>query len=286
MTGLMWYFSLAAIGIGMAVYSIYKKGNFAFYSLFYIFTSCVTFTIEFFVLVVFEGYIYKPGIVAAFFGDSILGHVILNTTLWPGTAVMISAFSLRFRSFIIIITGFVVAEYLFIRLGIYEQNWWKLYTSAILVYLYCVLTKMWFNTLKKRWDRFSKHITLFFVAFFFIQVPSALLMVFGKQYVSLGWTDDMYRNTSLFLVIYHVLIAFSFTFFTVTYKKWHLKLVPILIFLLCDSLLIHFNILHLRNGWSLLHLTAIQVLELLLYILYVNYISKHMSIRNNRLHAV
>jgi len=98
MASILWYYLLAIIGVGITAHTIYKKRDIielSTFLVFYLFATCTTWIGEFIVLGLLNGYAYKPGIYTDLWAENILGHLILNSTLYPGTAILVAAYFLR-----------------------------------------------------------------------------------------------------------------------------------------------------------------------------------------------
>lgn len=150
MSSLFWYICLAIIGVGIAVFSIYKKRHtykIATLVVFYLFAASITWIGEFIALGIFNGYAYayKPGLFTDPWAENLTGHLLLNSTIWPGAATLMVAYSLGYGWFPLITAPFIVAEYLFVELGIYEQHWWKYYMSVIIVVSFLTISRKWFT---------------------------------------------------------------------------------------------------------------------------------------------
>lgn len=99
MSNLFWYNFLAIIGVGIAAFCMYKKRGrteFSTWIMFYLFALSITWLGEFTVLGLFNSYAYRPGVFPDPWAENLVGHLILNSTLWPGTAVLVVAYSLGY----------------------------------------------------------------------------------------------------------------------------------------------------------------------------------------------
>ena len=99
MSSIFWYCLLAIIGVEVATFTVYKKRDIAKFStflVFFLFATCVTWIGEFVVLGLFNSYSYKTGIFTSPWAQNLLGHLILNSTLYPGTAILVAAYSLGY----------------------------------------------------------------------------------------------------------------------------------------------------------------------------------------------
>lgn len=274
MSSICWYFIVAVIGVGIAAFTLYKKKNISIFIAFYLFAASITFLGEYFALAIFNGYAYKPGVFMDYFKENILGHLILNTTLYPGIAILIVAFSLSYSRIFLISVAFVLIEVLFVKLQIYEQHWWRYYMTDIAIFLYGIIVKKWFTKLNQHMNGFPRYITFYFIFELIIHSPFVFLLLSRKIYFSFGWDENIYRDSTLLSVIYHSFLSFICVFFVCFLQKSFWKMVPILIFLLSDLILIRMNILVIQDGWNFFYLALIRTICLVTCILLEKYTLK------------
>lgn len=147
MSNLFWYNFLGIIGLGFTAFSIYKKRcltELSTWIVFYLFATSITWLGEFTVLGLFSSYAYKPGMFTDPWAENLLGHLILNSTLWPGMAILVTSYSLGYQWICLLSAGNVLIEYLFVKFGMYEHHWWEYYMTACAVVLFLPLVKKWF----------------------------------------------------------------------------------------------------------------------------------------------
>lgn len=110
----------------------------------------------------------------------------------------------------------------------------------------------------------NRAVILYFIGFLIIHTPIPLLLLFGKQYYSLNlvenMVDDLYRSSTIFILVYHLVEAFLLVFFVAILKKCHWKLVPFIIAFLGQSTLASMNILIFLEGWKSLYTNLIYAL--------------------------
>lgn len=258
MTSLFLYGCLAAIGAGTGAFTIYKKRNTFKVStlvVFYLFAICITWIGEFTALGIFNGYVYKPGAFPDPWAENIVGQLLLNTTIWPGAATLAAAYSLGYGWKSVIVAFFIFAEYLFARLGIYEQHWWNYYMSAVIVVIFLYVSKRWFKKITEIRYGLPRVIILFFAMFVIIHIPAPLLLLFGKEYYNSGLIENMvgniYRSSTIFIFFYNLIETFLLVYFVCILDKWFWKLVPFIISFIGQSILAEMNILVFLNGWKL-----------------------------------
>jgi hypothetical protein len=269
MSSVFWFTSLAMIGIGMAAFSMYKKRcltELSTWIVFFLFATSITWLGEFTVLGLFNSYAYKPGLFNDSWAENLAGHLILNSTLWPGMAVLVAAYSLDYKWICLLSAGNVLIEYFFVKFGMYDQHWWKYYMTAIAVVLYLAITKKWFSLLNQKRYGLIRFLTLYFAAFVIIHLPFPLLLLSGKQFYYVDLAQNLYRSSTVFILFYHlvetfIVIAFSY------FKNWYWKLVPFISSFLGQIILVNRGILVFQDGWNLFYNLLIYVISITICIL-------------------
>lgn len=278
MPNLFWYSCLAVIGVGTAAFSIYtKRHTFRPSTLiaFYLFATSITWLGEFVALGIFNGYAYKPGLFPDIWEENLTGHLILNSTLWPGAATLIVAYSLGYGWISAVTAFFVFAEYLFVRLGIYCQYWWKYYMSAIIVVAFLLISRSWFVEMDRSRRGLVRAVTFFFIGLVIIHLPMPFLLLAGKQYYRMefiaGLVGNPYRTSIMFIFTYHMIECILLVFFVCMQKKRYFKLVPYITAFAGQTLLAKMNILRFQGGWNLLYTILAYALTLTVFILVEKY---------------
>lgn len=277
MLSIYWYCCLAILGVGIAAFSIYKKRHIIQVSTFigfYIFSLSITWIGEFVALGIFNGYAYKPGKFIDPWAQNLLAHLIINSTLWPGAATLVVAFSLGYGWMSFITGVFLLIEYLFAQLGIYEQHWWKYYMSAIIVFAFLVISKKWFAKMNHIRRGLIRNLTFFFIALAVIHVHSPILLLLGKKHYNVGIVENMYLSSTIFTFSFHIVQALILVIFVSILKKWYWKLVPLIIDFVFQSALLSMNILIFGEGWNLFYTMLFYAISLGFFILLEKYTLK------------
>lgn len=260
MPNLSWYICLSLIGMGIAAYSIYTKRNIYKVStlmVFFLFAAGITWIGEFIVLGLFNSYAYKPGLFADPWAENLLGHLILNATIYPSAAVVTVVYSLRFRGIALVSVLFILAEYLFLKLGLYEQHWWKFYMSAINIVVFLLISSCWFFKMNEKPYGLTRALTFYFVALLIIHTPAPILLLLGKQHYQIGfinnWASNFYLSSIIIVFIYHLVESFLLVLFVCVLNKWYWKIIPFIIPLVVQSTFVKTNILILDDEWKLIY---------------------------------
>jgi len=260
MSNTSWYICLTVICLGIAAFAIYSgKHDYKISTLimFFLFSASITWFGEFLVLGIFDSYAYKPGIASDQWAENLAGHLFLNTSMFPAAALLAVVYSLEYTGSALIIAGFILAEGLFMKLGIYEQHWWRYYMSCINTALFLSIVKKWFPRISPAKYDISRLLTLYFIGFLFLHTTSPLLLLMGKQHYSLGLitnaVGNMYRASIIFIFSYHMLETALMLVFVCVLDRWYWKLVPFIVIFAGQSILARLNILVLQNGWKLIY---------------------------------
>lgn len=278
MSNIAWYVGIAVISLIFAVYAIFfKKHAYKISTLlmFYLFSAAITWIGEYVVLGLFDSYAYKPGLFQDPWAQNLLANLLLNTTMFPAASVSMMAYSFRygFIGFVSII--FVLAEYLFVKLGLYEQHWWRYYMSAINVIAFMLISSNWFHKMNRQRSGKTRAITFFFIALIVVHTPTPILLLLGKQHAQISFinrlVDNFYRSSTIIAFAYHLVVSFIFVIFICVLKKWYWKLIPFIFSITVLSVSAKMNILVMDNGWKLAYTLLIQQLLIVAFILLEKY---------------
>lgn len=281
MKNILWYICLAIIGVCSAAYAIYKKRH--IYKIttllvFYIFAASLAWIGEFIVLGLFNSYAYKTGVLSDTWAQNLFGHLILNTTLYPAAAIVMVAFSFRYGWISFVAAFFTLIEYLFVKLGLYEQHWWRYYMTIITVVTILSIDNKWFVKITKRCHGSTRAITFYFVAMLIIHIPAPILLLLGKQYYRINLINNLFVNLYLSSIIiiffYHLIEAFLLVLCTCILKKWYWKVMPFIISIVAQSLFVKMGILIIGNGWNLVYTLFFYEIFIAIFILIEKYTLK------------
>lgn len=274
MPNLFWYICLAVTGVGITAISMYLKRNTYRVStliVFYLFAAGTAWIGEFIVLGLFDSYAYKTGFFDNPWAQNLLGHLLLNTTVYPAVAVVMAAFSLRFGWISTVTAFYLVIEYLFVKQGLYEHHWWRYHMTAITTIVFLAIAKLWFDKLILKQYGAIRTITFYFVAMLIVHTPAPVLLLMGKLHYSLGFVDnyfkDLYLSSTIIIFFYHMFECFLLVIFTCVLKKWYWKIVPFVISIAVQSLFVKVNILVFNEDWGLFGTLVIYELFIAAFIM-------------------
>jgi hypothetical protein len=262
----------------MFIYICKKKGTLSSV-LFLLSLVELAYLIETVIYIYGGSYEYHPNIVKnGGFYDSNAGAVVSNLFTIPVIAAFIASFQLKWP-WIALFTGLLaLIEWLFIELGIYTLNWWKIgYTSFGLFFVFFPTAKLIYRKIMQPSKGFWHSLFLFLctapILANFQIFPIILLF---NRYYSLGLFKDTARETTAFLSVYYV----GITIILIAFIKY-IKQPKYLKYIVLTALLIIINvsldkaeILHSTTWWD----KAYYILMPLLVLRIAEGISKRLTV--------
>jgi hypothetical protein len=172
---------------------------------------------------------------------------------------------------VLISLAFVGVETLFMKFGLYEHHWWKSYMTAVSVFVYLVLVKIWFVKMTQVRGRSSRAVIFYFVSFVIIHLPIPLLLLLGKQYYNVNLTENMVRSSTIFILFYQLVEVLFLVFFVCILSRWYWKLVPFALAFIGQATLANMNILTFQDNWNLFYANLIYTICIAVCILIERY---------------
>ncbi len=281
MPNIFWYCVLGLIGLSVTGLTIYKKRDKhrgVIFLVFFFVSTSITWIGEFVVLGLFNSYAYITGIFTSPWAQNLLGHLILNSTFYPGTAILVAVYALGIGWISLITIFYLLMEYLFLKLGIYEHHWWKSYMTVICIFVYQLVTKSWFEKMHDMKSGFLRFITFYLVGFVLLHYPVPVLLLLGKEYYHVNWVSDLYLASTLFIFTYQLAETVLLVFFVCVLEKWYWKIIPFGIAIIGQRILLNLKILVLCEGWNFLYTMTIYYLSITVFILIVkNFIASEVN---------
>lgn len=261
MANIIYYIILCVIGVAVSALIIYKKRKKHSVStmiLFCLFAAGISWIGEFTVLGLFNSYAYKTGVLADPWAQNLLGHMLLNASLYPAIALITAVYSIRYYKIAIISGVFVGIEFLFVHLGVYEHHWWKYYMTFIGVFLYLSFLKFWYPRMIRKPYGWTRFFTFYMAAMVILHFPTPVLTLLGKEHFQMAWVNHVFGNmylSSIVLIFTYHLFAGSIilTLFGCMLKKRYWKIVPFIVAPLALSIFYWTGLLVMDDGWSVVY---------------------------------
>jgi hypothetical protein len=202
------YVVLMLISTILLIYTLYKQRDANLFVL-YLTMSGLIYTLEYVIFVLFNSYTYKPRILNIEYYDSIIGAIASNGFVLPVTLVFISAFNLRWVGMSLAVLTITGIELLYLYLGIFEHHWWNVSYTIMGLSVFVFIAKLWLKFLRNDLRMIFRVITLFLTGLFIHASVSFLLSGVLQKYIySIGWFDNIYRDSVAFHTLYNFLTCF------------------------------------------------------------------------------
>ncbi|MCL6572245.1 MAG: hypothetical protein K6T88_11260 [Bacillus sp. (in: Bacteria)] len=170
----------------------------------------VAYLFEFFVLNLLHAYIYKPKVVKNKVFDNIFGAVLSQAIFVPFTAVVLTSLRSKWLTKMATATYFVVIEFLFLWLGIYRHNWWKIVYTYLLLPFYFKWSDLWYDYMTKR-NPIVRWVSLFLMILVTETNLNLLLAISRKVRFGFGryhsWTEHF-----ILVPLYSIVLSLFTTF--------------------------------------------------------------------------
>jgi hypothetical protein len=261
-----WYTSLAFLSLVMLVYVLLKTKNYRNFLLFLVMVGTAYF-IEFFIYVLFGSYQYYPKIILNNpYYDSNVGAYASNLLALPIAATFIAAFQLGSIWIFIFTAYFVGIEWLFLHLGIYSHNWWKLGYTAIGLPLYFTLAKWYLKWIMRPITGFlSSFILSFIIGAILGSLQIMPIMFLNIRDYHPGWFENPSRDTTAFAVVFYMSISIMFVIIVkIPWKNLLFRYaLPVLLLFLVTVILTKIGVIQKHVWWDQLYYTSLSFFVLL-----------------------
>jgi hypothetical protein len=259
------FFLLMIIHMAILIYTFIKNKNRK--SLFILLLSNIGFAyvFEFFTLNLFHSYEYKPKLFKKKYLDNILGAFLSQGVFVPFTSIFISAFGFGWKIKAMFGIYFAIVERIFIKLGVFKNNWWRTIYTLLLIPTYFKISEKWYKWLIKG-NGIIQFISFLLMTWVTGLSVLNLLGVVHKVRFGIGklntWRDHFIISTLYWFVIS------IFTTYTINKStKWYGKFQTFLFMKVIDWYLIKKGYIKAHLS-SLLYLNALHIFMIYVAILY------------------
>lgn len=260
-----YYIGLIVVHTFLLIYVFCKKKNTR--TIFLTFLSIVGLTYHFeYPLYILKAYKYKTKILKNKEQDNSFGSVLSQGLFVPTAAIFISTFQLGWKIKLLFTLYFSLIERCFLTLKIYKNNWWRTSYTSILIFTYFFISDVWYNGIRNG-NKIILKITLnnsFHVIYMNLLFFLSVLKKFRYQPVL--YTKQPWYYHYAFLKIYIVVETALTTYLLGQKKKW-LRVLPIFITVLSDTILRKINILKVKGRYWVNLFPARMVPYILVFIL-------------------
>ena len=249
-TNTVWYLLLFAVTIAMIAIAQAKADNRRFLAVFTMAVLGLFYLFEYSLVIVLDAYRYHPMITPDDgFQDTVLGNIFSQTSIAAACGLII-ALRLRPRWYFVFAAAYYLIELAFVRLGIYEPNWYEaIYTPIILVPLFCAIRR-WHNHAASSRSEVSANAVLCLAVMsataqtVFLPLKLAEIHVFTG-----GFFEDPSRDHTTTLLFYMVCLAGAVVYVYRLKIGWKWKALLIALLYPLQAAVYQTGLMKFRQGW-------------------------------------
>ncbi len=191
---------LALIALATLIFFIVRTKSYLIVFLFLAYVGMI-YVFEYVILVLFHSYTYHPRMMPDPYMDSMMGAFISNFLTVPTLGLAMVIYRLRFRWTILFSCLMVGIEWLFLRLGIYEHEWWRLSYSFIAFIFFFWLVSFWARRVEHG-NRLFQYVSLLMFSLSVLNTLAFLRMLVNIGVFEPGFFENPSRDDVAFTVPY------------------------------------------------------------------------------------
>ncbi|MDR3565975.1 MAG: hypothetical protein P4N59_31690 [Negativicutes bacterium] len=246
--GAWWYIGIAIVAYSTIGFVLLKTKNPKSFISFCCFAA-VNVIFDIFILVVFNGYMYAPGIRVEPGADNSIGRFVSQNLSVPSTAMLIAALQLNYY-YIVAFTGVYCAiEELFLRLGTYKHFWWKTWYTAIALLVFFWFAQKWHNKIMAGDNRIVNFVSHYLGVVGLIFQYKFYMTMFKMHTYKFGLSTDPILDSMAVGLIHTILLPLPLVIVCFLELHWLWKLAATIWPFLFQHILIVMGIMHVREGF-------------------------------------
>ena len=244
----IWYILLLISSIITIIVTLKKSENRKFTIGFTLATLGSVYLVEVVLVLFLKSYQYYPKLSADVFQDTVFGNYFSQVSI-SATSAFTIVFNLSYIWYFFFAFIYYLIEELFLKLGIYKQNWYKSIYTLIGFIPLLWLIKKWHTKLISSSKQVIYYITLFLGTFSIsvhsIVMPLRLLKI---QIFKINFFGQLSKNHTATALIYGFIVIIIMI---VLYKSRNrpLKVIAFIIMCFLQFLLYKFNIIYIKPGY-------------------------------------
>ncbi|MFC4104226.1 hypothetical protein [Paenibacillus xanthanilyticus] len=203
-----WYIGLSIVSLLVLTIALARAKSLR--AVFHVFMMTqMAYLIETVIYIFGSSYFYRPGFLkdSAYF-DSNMGALTSNMLVIPTAALVIAVYRLRWKGIAVAIALIGAIEWLWVELGLYTLNWWRIEYTAIGLTMYFPFARLVYDRLRRPAAGILHSSLLFLVVAPILGtlhiVP--IMLVMNRSYDP-GWFGDPPHDTTAFSSVYYVVMA-------------------------------------------------------------------------------
>jgi hypothetical protein len=272
-TNTIWYVLLGISSAIAIILIIRKPDNRKFNIAFTFIVLGSVYSIESVLLGLYGGaYSYYPMISRDSFLDSVIGNHFSQVSICT-TLVLLAIYKLRTIWYFGIAVIYCIIEFLFLKLGIYEHHWYKIWITFVgIIALAFLFNKLYYEL------NHSPRFWIYYLALYFTTVSSYGLVrssfVYGKfRIIHYNVYANIFKDN---LIMIHIPLLILINIMINIYRlklSWIMKCMVFTGLFLIHLILTKTGIIMIRPGWFLI-ITSIDVLSCYLFVVIMDYLLK------------
>ncbi|MDF2959493.1 MAG: hypothetical protein K0S39_1228 [Paenibacillus sp.] len=137
-----------------------------------------------------------------------MGAIASNLLALPATAAFIAVFQLSWMWILTFTAVFIGIEWLFLKMGIYSHNWWRIEYTAIGLPFYFAVAKVWVRWIHEPLSGIRSCLILFLITGALMGTLQVLPIIFySSRSYHVGWFDNPSRETTACASVIYLLIS-------------------------------------------------------------------------------
>jgi len=168
--------------------------------------SGTIYVFEFFIMVLFDSYRYHPNIVKIPYYDNVVGALVSNFFAVPVAAVFVVVYRLRAPWILSLALAFGAIEWLFLRIGAFEHQWWRTPYTILALLIFFPVARLWLAELRRGRSPFT-FVALQMLAWSIAGTTMFGFALSGVRLFQSGVFDDPYRDDIFLSSIYGSYLA-------------------------------------------------------------------------------
>lgn len=240
-----------------------KKLTFALYCA----VIAMIFLYESVICFVLKSYEYYPKFAHNSYDEIMLGNISSQYSV-AATAILIAVLNLKNYWYVIFSCAYAIIETIFLTLGIYKQNWYDTWMTAIgTIILFWIVNKM-YRYSKAGLKPLPRYIFLT-LSLFTLYVNSIYIpRLIGITTFVNPFTSDQLMGASLVAVVDFTIMSNVFMFIYFYKPKWQYSALIILVIYFMNYMATKFGFLYIMQGWFWAYKTyCMAIMYLYIYIL-------------------
>lgn len=169
----VWQYSMLIVAAMACLGLAYRKQRTASVFVFFLAAMGVTLIFDYLIYVIGHAYTYRPGFIQGKY-DTYIGALV-NSVILSSVAAFFAAWQLRWIWSIVLAALFAGIELLFLKQGIFVQNWWSTWFTFVTLCFYFPVNKGWWNKLN-RWHGASLTFATLVSSVYAVRVPLGIMM--------------------------------------------------------------------------------------------------------------